>query len=175
MDDALLVEKVLKKDKKAGETLFLKYDQKVYSYFYHHISNKDDAKDLLQSTFLTAFSKLSNLREADKFKYWLFKIAQNTLFNYYVKKKEVIDFTSVEKFIGKTMDDPILLDELKSDVISALKFLSKQQKYVIEKRIFLEQKFSEIALELNISENNAKVTYHQGLKKLKNNLGGYYG
>lgn len=174
-EDVLLIKRILKKDRKAGEELFLKYEQQIYRYFYHHINEKDQAMDLLQSTFLKAFISLKQLKNVNRFKYWLYKIAQNILFVHYSKRNQLMDFSLVEGFIGETGNDQVLLAELKGEVAIAIKKLSIRQKEIIEKRIFSEQRFKEIAENMGITENHAKVTYHQALKKLGKTLGGYYG
>lgn len=55
--------------------------------------NREDAEDILQETFLSAFKNLSRFREKSKFSTWLFRIATNFCLMLRRKvKKETVPF-----------------------------------------------------------------------------------
>jgi len=172
ISDDELIKGVLKYNKKYGELLFIKYNGIIFGYIYSKTRNHDLSKDLLQTTFLKAYLNLKNLKDISKFKYWLYAIARNCVFNHYLENHNDVDFNEVEPFIGKNSSDNVIEQELQNDVVKAIEYLSPQQKNVIELRVFSDLKFNEIAQQLNITENNAKVTYHSALKKLKDVLEG---
>ncbi len=169
ISDAKLIEGVKKYDKKSGERLFLKYNQQIFVFIYSRHSNRDTAKDLTQQTFLRAFQNLNQLKEPDRFKSWLYMIAKNSLFQHYIKNRHKdVDFSEMEPFLYHEKDsDDYFTDDLKSKFESALINLSEQQRDIVSMRIFLELKFFEIAQKMGITENHAKVAFHNGIKKLK--------
>jgi RNA polymerase sigma-70 factor (ECF subfamily) len=170
LTDTELIEKIIDKDKEAGRILFLRYSDQIHYYIQKRISPSDASKDLLQTTFLKAFKNIKKLKNKSIFKSWLYTIARNVIFDYYNKNKNDLVFDEVDYKIGKQNKDSVLNEELEKDMSKAIKKLSNTQQKVIKLRVFKENKFKEIASELNISENSAKVTYHNAIKKLKKHL-----
>ena len=167
LSDCELIDRIIDKDKEAGKILFMRYSDAIYNYINSRIYPSDAAKDLLHLTFLKAFKNLKKLRNKKIFKSWLYTIAKNVVYDFYKKNKNDIPIDSVEYKLTEENGDNLLNEELKKDMKTAVKKLSRSQQKVIELRIYKENKFKEIAKELNISENNAKVTYHNAIKKLK--------
>ena len=50
------------------------------------ISSKEDADDVLQEIFLTAYQKFTQLKNKDSFKAWIISIARNKCNDYFRKK-----------------------------------------------------------------------------------------
>lgn len=61
----------------AFEELVSRHGGRVYSYLYRLLGNREDAEDLLQQTFLSAFENLSRFREEASFRTWITRIATN--------------------------------------------------------------------------------------------------
>lgn len=55
----------------------------VERFIYYKIPIKDDALDIMQETFISAYRKLDSLRDRDKFKPWLLSIARNKCNDYF--------------------------------------------------------------------------------------------
>ena len=53
--------------------------------------SKEEAEDLAQDTFVQAFNKLSALRDPSRFQSWLFRIAQNNVYQKYRGRRPVIE------------------------------------------------------------------------------------
>ena len=78
LDDATLVQKARNDDQTAFRELVTRYQHYVYRIVYTRIPYQADAEDLTQETFITAFLRLKQLREPQKFKHWLRRISVNT-------------------------------------------------------------------------------------------------
>jgi len=78
LDDATLVQKARNGDQTAFHELVTRYQHYVYRVVYTRIPYQADAEDLTQETFITAFLRLKQLREPQKFKHWLRRISVNT-------------------------------------------------------------------------------------------------
>jgi len=168
--DEELIQKIINKDKEAGKLLFLRYSDRINYYIQSKIYPSDASKDILQTTFFKAFKNLKKLKNKKLFKAWLYTIARNSIYDYYKKNKNDVFIDDIEYRLGNETKDSVLNKELEEDMASAIKKLSNNQQKVINLRVFKENKFKDIAKELEISENSAKVTYHNAIKKLKKHL-----
>ncbi len=73
------------KDIKAGseaafEKFVSKYEHLIYGFGMKVCGNVEDAKDVMQETFLKAFKSLETLKSADALKTWLYRVATNACF-----------------------------------------------------------------------------------------------
>jgi len=73
-EDGFLVSKCLNGDQEAFGILVDKYKASIYAIAYSRLHNFQDAEDITQETFLTAYQKLPKLRHWDSFASWLYSI-----------------------------------------------------------------------------------------------------
>jgi RNA polymerase sigma-70 factor, ECF subfamily len=76
-DEAALVTKAKAGDISAFTELVTHYDRRVFRMAKQITQNDDDAEDVLQETFLKAYSHLSDFQGNSKFYTWLVRIAVN--------------------------------------------------------------------------------------------------
>ncbi len=86
-EDIELVQKALKGEKKAFEMIIRKYQSPLANYVGRMVKENELALDITQEVFIKAYSSLHSYRQEYKFKTWLFKIASNTVIDYWRKKK----------------------------------------------------------------------------------------
>lgn len=70
------------------------------TFAYHLTYNEEDAKDLVQETFMKAYKALDSYVEGTNAKAWLFKILKNAYINQYRKKARRPTKVDFEEFIG---------------------------------------------------------------------------
>jgi len=75
--DVELVKLAKSEDFGAFEELVSRHSGRIYSLLYRLLRNREDAEDLLQKTFLSAFENLVRFREEASFKTWITRIATN--------------------------------------------------------------------------------------------------
>ena len=75
-----LVEQAKSGDVTAFRALYDGYAPKIVNYVYRMTASRDDADDLTQETFVLAFRNLKSLKENSKFQSWLYRIAQNSVY-----------------------------------------------------------------------------------------------
>ena len=80
--DALLVRDVLGGKLEAFNVLIRRWERKVYSYLVHLTGQPEDAFDMCQEAFVSAYKHLSRLQDPDRFRPWLFQIAHNTAYSH---------------------------------------------------------------------------------------------
>ncbi len=93
-----------KEQTKAGDELFerelLPHIDALTTFAYHLTYNEEDAKDLVQETFLKAYRAIRSYVEGTNAKAWLFKILKNAYINQYRKKSRRPVKVDFEEFIG---------------------------------------------------------------------------
>ena len=68
--------------------------------------NKDDADDIMQEIYMTAFQKFSTLKNINSFKAWIIEIAKNKCRDYYrsIAKSEELSFIIFCRLISNKAD-----------------------------------------------------------------------
>ena len=77
MREDIVVKQARRGDKGAFGRLFERYEKPVFNLALRMLNDSDEAKDVLQETFIKAFRKLEDFRETSKFSTWLYRIAMN--------------------------------------------------------------------------------------------------
>lgn len=80
-EDSLLVDKARDGDTAAFGLLFEKHKRRVWSVAYRMTVDFDEAEDISQEVFVTAWRKLSMFRGDSAFSTWLYRITVNTALN----------------------------------------------------------------------------------------------
>ncbi len=76
-DEAPLVERARSGDTAAFSELVNRYERKIFRLAKHITQNDEDAEDVLQETFLKAYSHLESFQGHSKFYTWIVRIAVN--------------------------------------------------------------------------------------------------
>src|SRR6267378_2086317 len=76
-DEAPLVERARSGDAAAFSELVNRYERKIFRLAKHITQNDEDAEDVLQETFLKAYSHLDTFQGQSKFYTWIVRIAVN--------------------------------------------------------------------------------------------------
>ena len=166
----------------AFERLIDVFHTDIFRTVYYRTRSQMDAEDITQDIFTQAFKNIAQLKEVDRFKSWLYRIAINKVRDYYRKKKlhSVLGlFPEPDHQIEKEMqkqkessDDP-LGDIIKKDfwnqIEIAMESLSKMEKEVFMLRFMDHLGIKEISIALKKSESTIKTHLYRSLDKLRNN------
>lgn len=169
LDDQVLIHYYLEGNEQAFEVLLLRHKDKIYRSIYHKIREREIAEDIFQETFVKIIQtlKLGNYNEEGKFLPWAMRIAQNLVIDYFRKhgrmkmvsernaKSEDFNIFSILKMDELNVEQSISKTELEKQMIQLIQHLPESQKEIIEKRIFQDLSFKDIAEMENISINTA--------------------
>ena len=170
MDEDLdLINRTAAGDREAFNELVLKYQKPLYYMLYRMLSNHEDASDLLQKTFVKAFTGLDSFERRSTFKTWLYQIAINLAKNVYRDRSKAQQVPIDDVIIRR---DPRTLEALiqkESRLLlrQVLDGLPEKQRMTVMLRIQEGRKFEEIAEIMQCSLGTAKANYHHGVNKLK--------
>jgi RNA polymerase sigma-70 factor (ECF subfamily) len=174
MDEDLdLINRTQAGERDAFNELVSKYQKPLYSMLYRMVSNHEDAADLLQKTFVKAFTSLETFERRSSFKTWLYQIAINLAKNVYRDRSRAV-FIPIDDVVIQR--DPRTLDHLvqkesRLKLRQALAGLPDKQRMTVMLRVQENRKFAEIAAIMQCSLGTAKANYHHGVQKLKSLMG----
>lgn len=161
-----LVRKVLQGSTEEYAKIISIYEKNIYTYLYRLCTNKEDAADLTQDTFIKAYNNLDKFNPAMDFRPWLYRIAHNNYINYIKSKKEFIDIDCEDVPDFNTPEHlTIEKDEIKfiEKLVESLPYMYRA---VFVLRTIEDLSFREIGHILNISESSARMRYLRVRKKL---------
>jgi RNA polymerase sigma factor (sigma-70 family) len=101
--DMEIVRRVQAGDVAAFDRLILKYRERVYGIIYNMTSNREDAADLAQDSFIKAFQSIHRFGGQSSFFTWLYRIAVNSTLTQ-LRKARLRSFFSLERI---NSDEPV--------------------------------------------------------------------
>lgn len=140
----------------------------VFSSIIRIVKNKEEAEDLLQETFLSAFKNIGSYRNEASFFGWIKRIGINKSLNSLKKKKLEWSDAEIEKL--NIEEEESKWDDIQFDVqtiSNKMEKLSDGYRLVISLYLFEGYSHKEIANELGISESTSKTQYIRGKSKLR--------
>jgi RNA polymerase sigma-70 factor (ECF subfamily) len=168
-DLAVLLQKAKTGDAGAFGQIYDLYFQKIYRFIYYRVGHKEQAEDLTEDVFLKVYAKLSSKGDDGSFEGWLYKIARNTVIDFYRAKKTTVSLEEVENTLEyeQNLIDIVNSDQQQRLIIKCLKQLSPDQQMVIKMKFFEQLDTPEIALLLDKSEGAIRVIQHRALARLQ--------
>ncbi len=158
--------------KKTRESAFSKlvyeYQEPIYWQIRRLVTDHDDANDIVQNTFLKAWSAIDSFRGESKISTWLFRIAINEALNFIDKKKQNIYLDDTENSVAYMLrSDPYFDgDETQLQLQQAISQLPEKQRAVFNLKYFQEMKYEDMSQVLDTSVGALKASYHHAVKKI---------
>jgi len=176
--DRALVEQALGGDEEAYRQLMEKYDKALYHHIYRMVRAKGEVEDLVQESFIKAFSALESYSSEYAFSTWLYKIATNHTIDYLRKKK--LPTFSIDKPIQTRDGDleyevpdttyrpdrHVVSDQRRALIQEAIDALPPKYHRVIVMRHQQEKTYEEIAQELDLPLGTVKAHIFRARKLL---------
>ena len=166
-------------NKKAFDKLYKLTSNDVWFTCVSLLKDEENAKDIMQETYITAFLKLDTLKDEEKFCGWLTAIATNKSKNklkgkveyqiddeVLIAKTETDELMLPEEYITKTEKRKVLL-QIMEDTLSFNQYQTVLMFY------FDEMSIAEIAQALEISEGTVKSRLNSSRAKMKTAIEDY--
>jgi len=161
--DVSIVRQVQAGDVAAFDQLVVKYRERLYSVVYHLTSNRDDAANLTQDSFIKAFQSINRFQGQSSFFTWLYRIAVNSALTH-LRKHRLRTFFSFEK-----VDED---DRIAAEVINALTDATGADRGTFAKE--LQEKLNEAMQKLSINHRTVITLFeidglsHQEIAEVMN-------
>lgn len=164
---------------------FMPHIHSMYNFGYRLTLERDDAKDLVQDTYLKAFRFIESFQKGTNAKAWLFRILKNSFINDYRKKSKEpskVDYQEVETYynsdeVDRQITPDLRVESLKDmigdEISNALNSLDVDFRTVIILCDLEGFKYEEMAKILDIPIGTVRSRLHRARNLLKEKLKSY--
>lgn len=172
MRDQQIIELCAKHDRKAQQELYDRYSRLLLGVCLRYASDKAEAEDILQESFLKIFNSIREYSGSGSFIGWLRKIAVNTSITHYHKNLkyryhvEIEEFVSTETGVMSFEEDFFTSEEL----FIVLNELPAGYRMVFNLYAVEGYKHKEIAEMLGIDTNTSKSQYSRAKAVIREKL-----
>jgi len=174
--DSNLVERCLRGDEAAWETLVRAHTRRVYGLCYRFTGKDSEAQDLTQEIFLRVFRSIKSYRSDEgAFATWLARLSRNLLIDHYRRTKQDRATDSIEEQLpvieertaASAQPERMVAGREASEALqSALERLSPDLREAVILRDLQEMEYREIAEVLKVPEGTVKSRINRGRAEL---------
>lgn len=171
-----IVERIRQNDQRAMSLLYQMYIGELSSVCYRYIPNADDAKDVLQNSFVKIFTSISTLeyRGEESFKGWMIRIVANEALTFLRNRKKLL-FVEQNETLDEIENDDLDTERISPDELHRLiSELPDGYRTVLNLYVFENYSHRQIAELLSIKESTsasqlyyAKQWLARRIKKMK--------
>ncbi len=184
--EMILVERAKKGDMKAFERLMKTTSSKIYNLGYRLLRNREDAADVMQETYMSAYENLPRFRGNSSFSTWLYRIATNfALMKMRKEKGKKVSSSELQEASGDLYEkalpdwsespvDHLKNQELKEVLDKAIDSLPPKYRSVFVLHDIEGLGIAEVAGILSISEPAVKTRSHRSRLYLREKLSEYF-
>jgi len=161
--------------RRAFDKLVKEFSQSLYWQIRKMVLCHDDTNDVLQNTFIKAWSNIGQFRGESRISTWLFRIAINETFTFLNKERQrnQSSMTDLEDIMVQNLQsDPYFSgDETELKLQKAVLSLPEKQRLIFNMKYYNDLKYEEISEILGTSVGALKASYHYAVKKIENFMG----
>ena len=176
--DNILIQNYLDGDNESFEILLSKYKQRIYSFIYSKLRDREIADDVFQDTFIKVIQTLKkgNYNEKGRFVSWVMRIAHNLIIDHFRREQRMPMYDTYDSeqdaFYrlsepSKNIEDLIVDSQIKTDINALMLELPHNQYEVLKMRLYQDMSFKEIAERTNVSINTSLGRMRYGLINLR--------
>ena len=159
------------RQREAFECIVKEYSEQLYWQIRRLVLSHEDANDLLQNTFIKAWTNIDYFRGEAKMSTWLYRIALNECLTFLNKQRASnqlsIDDTDIEMLNKLESDAYFDGDDTQKIFLQAIHTLPEKQQIVFNLKYFKEMKYEEISEIVGTSVGALKASYHHAVKKIE--------
>lgn len=188
-NEATLVQRAQMGCAESFGVLATRYEQRIYRLSYAITKNAEDTEDVLQETFLKAYTNVGNFRGDSRFYTWLVRIAINEGLMK-LRRRHASAWVSVDQSADTDKETPVVIDikdwrenpeesysrtELRAILSKALENLQTPLRVVFVLRDIEGFPSEETARQLGLSNTAVKTRLRRARLKLRQNLSVWFG
>jgi RNA polymerase sigma-70 factor (ECF subfamily) len=177
VDEARLIAECLAGRKEAFGELVRRYQDRLYGIAYRFVDNAEDAQDVVQEAFLSAYQSLESFKGQSQFFTWLYRIAVNTAISLKRKRRVVLTFKAGRLDEGAAEPQDVSefsrpehgleRTEQERRVHDALSRLSQEHRAVLVLKDMEGEKYETMAQLLNVPVGTIRSRLHRARLELR--------
>lgn len=172
-----LLEAIREGDETAFEMIFKEYYQSLCRYANSFLSDREEAEEVVQASFIGIWEKRNTLQINTSLKAYLYQAIRNRCLNV-IKHEKVKQQHAQHQVVmmpnhDEATADTVLSNELEKKIYLAMQALPEQCRLVFKLSRFEELKYQEIADQLNISVKTVENQIGKALKIMREQLREY--
>jgi RNA polymerase sigma-70 factor, ECF subfamily len=173
VDDVALVAGALAGRQECFEALVERHQRALHALAYRWLGDHAAADEVVQATFLQAYTHLVDFRGEAPFRSWLCGIALNQARTEARarRRERTVSLDDVSEATLPQDDAGPREPTVRTRLARLVQQLPPRQRAVVTLRVGADLPFREIARLEGISENSAKVSYHHAVTRLRQWLG----
>lgn len=148
--------------------------KKIYDFLFYKTFDSSIAEDLTSDTFMKALKNMKHFSgsEEKEFLAWLYRIAYNTLVDYYRTERETSDIDEIGELIGKDAGFADWVDARSKleEVLNYLDTISDDQKNIVLMRVWDDLSYAEISTITGKSIDNCKKIVSRVMQQIQANI-----
>lgn len=166
-----LVNKCLSGDKSGYRELYELYSKAMYNICCRIVNDEDDAHDVLQEGFISAFKNIDSFKAESTFGAWLKKIMINKSISFIKKKRLLFESLNEDTEVAEngegTESENVDFELNIKKIQRGIELLPDGYRAVLSLYLIEGYDHSEIAEILGISESTSKSQFNRSKKKLR--------
>jgi RNA polymerase sigma-70 factor, ECF subfamily len=144
------------------EEIYTLYSPQIFRVCMGYVNDAEQAKDLMQETFISVWKNLSSFRQESKISTWIFRIATNNCLRA-IEKSKRIQTTDLPLNIAASPEDSI--DDKLALLYGCIAKLDEIERIIIS-LVLEDLPQAEIASIIGVSNGNIRVKIHRIKEKL---------
>jgi RNA polymerase sigma-70 factor (ECF subfamily) len=167
-------------DVESFNQLVVRWERPIYALAYRVIGREEEARDVVQETFLRAFRGIGNFRGQAKFSSWVYRIALNLCRDWIRRERrspilpapEGVDVIELAAEQGpvESIEDLVARNDMSQAVAGLMTRLPEEQRTAIILKEYHGMTFQEIADLQGVPLSTVKTRLYQGLNVLRRHL-----
>jgi len=176
LDEAALVERARQRDPAAFWLIVKRHNQQLYRVARAVLDDDTEAEDVVQETYIHAFTHLSEFRGDARFSTWLTRIALNEALRRLRRRRRTVDFETIESLVAPFSahkpdpEEATALAEIRRLLEHAVSGLPEPFRIVFVMRDVEEMSIEETALLLGLRPQTVSTRLHRARRLLREEL-----
>ena len=171
-----LIKQSLQSDRNAFRLIVENYQYMIFSLAFRILCNEEDAKDIVQETFIRIWTHLKDFNQNQKFSTWTYRIAVNLCLDK-LKKQSVKVFEIDDKLIlnleNEDFEEKLTNIEISKIIVALIGELSPKQKIVFTLRYLEELEIEEIKQITGMTSEKIKSNLYVAKQTIRKKLERY--
>lgn len=158
----------------AFEMIFKSHYQALCNYAFTFLHDRDEAEEIVQSTFLNIWEKRKVIEVQTSLKSYLFRAVRNTCLNVLkhakIRQHHATETVALTNPGHEDVTEQVHATELEAKIANAMEALPEQCRLIFKMSRFEELKYAEIAEHLNLSVKTVENQMGKALKIMREQL-----